>query len=70
MLQISLSKSNIYDLTIAVMIYSIFTFSLINSIKGKYKLDLLCYPTQISLLLYDLILYELEPKKLEKLSII
>lgn len=37
----SLLEGNVYDFIIMVIIYFVLTFSLINNIKEKYKLDLL-----------------------------
>lgn len=69
-LQMSLPKNNIYNFTIALIMHSIFTFSLINSIEEKHKVDLLYHFSQISLLLYNLKSYRLEFKKHEELPII
>lgn len=66
-LQIGLLEGNIYNLTFVAMMYFLLTLSLINDIKEKYKLNLLCYSTRLSLLLYNLKLYEVELKKPEEI---
>lgn len=70
MLQMGLLEGNVYNLTVAAMMHSVLTFSLINGIKEKHKLDLLCCPARMSLLLYNLEPYGVEPEKPDKVPII
>lgn len=70
MLQIGLLKGKVYNFTIMVIICFVLNFSFIDSIEEKHKLDLLFNSTQMSLLLYNFELYELELKIPKEVPII
>lgn len=65
-----LLKDNIYDFTIVIMIYFIFTFRLINNIEEYYKLTLISYHIEKVLLLYDLELYKFKLERPPKIIVI